>query len=303
LYSLLFLFQEVTQNTKNWFEQSFLWDNWLIALLIKGGWYIMFPLFFFSIIMVGILLERLYKYYSVPNIVKSNNILSEINDNIKKHGDIDKVMDYIKSHSSIYSYIFASVIQRYKFLVEEKRPILDMRNELLDTAEGSTREYLEAFLPVINTISSIATLLGLLGTILGMIMSFDEIAKGGKGDPAVVAGGISVALITTAGGLIVAIPSVIAFSFLKRRIEKIVPHLQPFSNHFVNFILRDLARISTYKAMLLTAYRDGKLNKDEQAFLKEKRLELNISDDEFETLLSEIKSATGHQVNLEKVGE
>ncbi|MHC1736768.1 MAG: MotA/TolQ/ExbB proton channel family protein [Ignavibacteriaceae bacterium] len=303
MYSLMFLFQEVTQVDKNWFERSFLWDNWIIALLIKGGWYIMFPLFFMSIVMVAILLERLYKYYVVPNETKSNKILSEINDNIKQHGDIDKVMEFIKKHSTIYSFIFASVIQRYKFLVEEKRPILDMRNELLDTADGSSREYLEAFLPVINTISSIATLLGLLGTILGMIMSFDEIAKGGKGDPAVVAGGISVALITTAGGLIVAIPSVIAFSFLKRRIEKIVSHLQPFSNHFVNFILRDLARLSTYKAMLLTAYRDGKLNTDEQAFLKEKRIELNISDEEFETLTSEIMQVAGHKVNLEKVGE
>jgi len=292
------MFQEVTQEGGSWF-----YDNPLVKIIMKGGIEVMGPLFLFSIIVLAVLLERLYKYFSIPNDKKCNDILHEINEVIKKHGDIDKVVEYLKDKKSILSVVFISIIQRYKFLVEEKRPILDMRNELLDTADGSTRDYLEAFLPVINTISSVATLLGLFGTIIGMIASFDEIAKGGKGDPAVVAGGISTALLTTAGGLVVAMPAVLAYSFLKRRLEKIISRLQPFSNHFVNSILRDLARLSTYKAMLITAYRDGKLNKEEQAFLKEKRVELNISDEEFEKLAAEVKTSLGHQVNLDKVGE
>lgn len=298
MHSLILLFQETQQTGGNWLR-----DNWLVNILFKGGIEIMGPLFIFSIIVLAVLLERLYKYYSIPNDSKANTILEEINDNIKKYADIDKVVEYLKTNKTILSYIFIRVIQRYKFLVGEKRPILDMRNELLDTADGSARDYLEEFLPVINTISSIATMLGLLGTILGMISSFDEIAKGGKGDPAVVAGGISIALLTTAGGLVVAIPAVLAYSFLKRRLEKIIGRITPFSNHFVNFLLRDLARLSTYKAMLITAYRDGKLNKDEQVYLKEKRLELNISDEEFEKLTKEVREETGNSVNLEKVGE
>ena len=298
MHSLILMFQEVTQEGGSWF-----YDNPLVKIIMKGGIEVMGPLFLFSIIVLAVLLERLYKYFSIPNDKKCNDILHEINEVIKKHGDIDKVVEYLKDKKSILSVVFISIIQRYKFLVEEKRPILDMRNELLDTADGSTRDYLEAFLPVINTISSVATLLGLFGTIIGMIASFDEIAKGGKGDPAVVAGGISTALLTTAGGLVVAMPAVLAYSFLKRRLEKIISRLQPFSNHFVNSILRDLARLSTYKAMLITAYRDGKLNKEEQAFLKEKRVELNISDEEFEKLAAEVKTSLGHQVNLDKVGE
>lgn len=291
--NLILLIAQTTPSGGNW-----LTENWLVDILTRGGWYIMFPLFFFSIIVLGILIERLYKYFTVPTDEKAAVILNEIEENIKTHGDIDKVTELLKSRKGILSYIFLSIIKRYKFLVVEKRPILDMRNELLDTADESTREYLEEFLPVINTISSVATLLGLLGTILGMISSFNEIAKGGKGDPAVVAGGISVALITTAAGLIVAIPAVLSYSFLKRRLEKIAAKLEPISNHFINYILRDLARMSTYKAMLMTAYRDGVLNAEEEKFLKEKRIELNISDTEYEKLAAELKSSHGIKVDL-----
>lgn len=296
--SIILLFQGTAVAEGNWFT-----DNWLVSIILKGGPGIMVPLFLFSVITIAILMERLYKFYSIPSDNKASGILDELNEVIKKYGNIDKVVEYLKLHKTILSFVFLKVIMRYKFLVEEKRPILDMRNELLDTAEESTREYLEEFLPIINTISSVATLLGLLGTIIGMISSFDEIAKGGKGDPAVVAGGISIALLTTASGLIVAIPAVLSFSFLRRKLEKIMGKLQPFSNHFINFILRDLARLSTYKAMLLTAYRDGVLNVDEQKFLKEKRIELNISDEEFEKLAKEVHETTGHKVDLNKVGE
>ncbi len=296
--SIILLFQGTAAAESNW-----LMDNWLMSFIIKGGPGIMVPLFLFSIITIAILMERLYKYYSVPNDKKAGAILDELNELIRKYGNIDKVVEYLKTHKTILSFVFLKVIMRYKFLVEEKRPILDMRNELLDTAEESTREYLEEFLPIINTISSVATLLGLLGTIIGMISSFDEIAKGGKGDPAVVAGGISIALLTTASGLIVAIPAVLSFSFLRRKLDKIMGKLQPFSNHFINFVLRDVARLSTYKAMLITAYRDGVLNVDEQKFLKEKRIELNISDEEFGKLAKEVQEETGAKIDLDKLGD
>ncbi len=297
MVTLISSMQLAVQLLANW-----LTDNWLVNIIMKGGPQIMGPLFLFSIVTFGVLIERLYKYFSVPSNTKANQFLNEIEEIIRKYGDIDKVVDFLKTSKGILSFAFLKVVMRYKFLVEEKRPIHDMRNELLETSDDAVRDYLEEFLPVINTIASVATLLGLLGTIMGMISSFDEIAKGGKGDPAVVAGGISVALLTTAGGLIVAIPAVLSYSFLKRRLEKIAARLEPFANHFINFILRDLARLSTYKAMLLTAYRDGVLNKDEAVFLKDKRVELNISDTEFEKLAQEVKSITGANVELNKVG-
>jgi len=280
--------------------RSWLSDNWLVDTILKGGPEIMVPLFIFSIITLGILIERLYKYFSVPSSEKANAYINEIEKVIQQYGDIEKVEEHIKNGKGIMKFVFLRIIMRYKFLVEEKRPILDMRNGMLETADDSAREYLEEFLPVINTIASVATLLGLLGTIMGMISSFDEIAKGGKGDPAIVAGGISIALLTTAAGLIVAIPAVLSFSFLKRKMEKIVAKLEPFSNHFINFILRDLARLSTYKAMLITAFRDGVLNHDEEVFLKAKRVELNISEDEYFKLAEEVQKKLNIKIDLTK---
>lgn len=295
--AITLLFQEIAVEGGSWLS-----DNWLVSIITKGGPMIMVPLFLCSIITLGILIERLYKYYNVPFGEKANKILTDVDNNIKTNGDVDSLVELLKKTKGIFGYVFLKIIMRYKFLVEEKRPILDMRNELLITSEESSREYLEEFLPIVNTIASVSTLLGLLGTILGMIASFDEIAKGGKGDPSVVAGGISIALITTATGLIVAIPAVLSYSFLKRKMEKILTHIEPFSNTFINNLLKDLARLGTYKAMLLTAYRDGVLNKDEQAFLKEKRMELNISEAEFNKLAQEIEKTTGHKVDLEKIG-
>lgn len=296
MVTFILLFQDVTGDGGGWLS-----NNWLVDIIRKGGPEIMVPLLIFSIVTLGVLIERLYKYFSVPSTGKLNDYLNEIQDIIHKYGDIEKVIEFLKKSKGLVSFTFLKIVMKYKFLVEEKRPIFDMRTELIETADEAEREYLEEFLPIINTIASVATLLGLLGTILGMISSFDEIAKGGKGDPAVVAGGISTALLTTAAGLVVAIPAVLSYSFLRRRMEKIILKLEPFANHFINFILRDLARMSTYKAMLITAYRDGELNTDEVKFLKDKRIELNISDEEFEKLAAEVKAETGFAVNINKI--
>lgn len=274
---------------------SWLTENWLVEILNKGGWYIMYPLLFFSIVSLGIIIERLYRYYTVPKESKIDEILNHFQSEINRTGSIDSIVHWCENTKGVLGYVFLQVSKRFNFLVYEKRPILDMRNELLDTGNEAAEEYFEEFLPIVNTIASVATLLGLLGTILGMIMSFDEIAKGGKGDPAVVAGGISVALITTAGGLIVAIPSVIGYSFLKRRAMKLVKYVEPFTNHFVNLLLKDLARFAIYREMLKTAYRDGVLNEEEKKFLKEKRIELNISEEEAKKMEEEVLKNLGYK--------
>jgi len=73
---------------------------------------------------------------------------------------------------------------------------------------------LESGLGIVKSIASIAPLLGLLGTVIGVLISFESISKAGMDDPAVFAGGISLALVTTVAGLIVAIPHYIGYNFL-----------------------------------------------------------------------------------------
>ena len=83
----------------------------------------------------------------------------------------------------------------------------------------------EKGLSTVRIIASIAPLLGLLGTVVGVLSAFDAISKSGLGDPSVFASGISLALITTVGGLIVAIPHYIGYNYLVGMLDKIEARL------------------------------------------------------------------------------
>jgi biopolymer transport protein ExbB len=85
---------------------------------------------------------------------------------------------------------------------------------------------LERFLNTLGTIAAVAPLLGLLGTVAGIIHAFNAITANGLGDPRVLSGGIGEALITTAAGLTVAIPSLIAYRFLRGKVERLVVQME-----------------------------------------------------------------------------
>ncbi len=260
----------------------------MIDYIVKGGLYIMLPLVFLSIVSLAFILERIWRYMKVPLGEKADNILQNATDALTS-GEIEAAVDYCQKHKNMLTYVYLKILERFEFLAREKRTITEIREELRLTAEENSRTYLEEFISVIYTVSTISPLIGLLGTIIGMIKSFAAITESGVGDPTVVSAGISEALITTATGLIVAIPSVLAYNFFRRIIEKRLIQIEPYETLFINALLRDLARFRTYKEMLMTAYRDGVLNKDEENFLKEKRVELNISDEEGKKLEDEVK--------------
>jgi len=85
---------------------------------------------------------------------------------------------------------------------------------------------LERFLNTLGTIAAIAPLLGLLGTVAGIIHAFNAITASGLGDPRTLSGGIGEALITTAAGLTVAIPSLIAYRYLRGKVERLVIRME-----------------------------------------------------------------------------
>ena len=95
---------------------------------------------------------------------------------------------------------------------------------------------LERFLPSIGMLSTVAPILGLLGTVTGIIAIFDVITVVGGGKPRLLAGGISEALITTAAGLIIAIPGLLAHSFLSGRINGIISDAEFFAASLSNLI-------------------------------------------------------------------
>jgi biopolymer transport protein ExbB len=96
---------------------------------------------------------------------------------------------------------------------------------------------LERYLSPLGTIASISPLLGLLGTVIGMIKVFAAITASGVGNPGVLAGGISEALITTAAGLSVAIPALIGYRYLRGRIDGLVVEMEKETMHFLETLM------------------------------------------------------------------
>jgi biopolymer transport protein ExbB len=101
--------------------------------------------------------------------------------------------------------------------------------DAIETAGAHEHTILRRNLSLLSSVANIATMLGLLGTVLGMIESFDLIAKTGTGDARVVAGGIFQALVTTAAGLMVGIFTIAFYSYFRRKVEILVIDLEDIS--------------------------------------------------------------------------
>lgn len=168
----------------------------MFELLNMGGW-VMYPILLFSIAAFAIAVERIFYYRKTRQ--RNRNMLAEISAMVKS-GDISGAIEKALFEQSTVGKVTAAYIASCK----EPQGILD---EAVHAA--STREVrsLEKHLPVLSAIAALAPLLGLLGTVLGMISTFQEISRlGGEADMAALSGGIWQALLTTAFGLIVAIP-------------------------------------------------------------------------------------------------
>jgi biopolymer transport protein ExbB len=117
----------------------------------------------------------------------------------------------------------------------EKREVLE---SILQEAILKELPRLERALPFLNIMAAVAPLLGLLGTVTGMISTFEVINIHGTGDPRLMSGGISVALVTTMLGLMVAIPIMLMHTFLSRQVEHIIGDMEEKSVAMTNIISR-----------------------------------------------------------------
>ena len=107
--------------------------------------------------------------------------------------------------------------------------------ELMQSQANKELPKLERFIVALSTISTVAPLLGLLGTILGMIQSFAVISTVGSGRPTALASGIANALLTTAAGLIIAIPSVVFYNYFVNTVNKRILFMENLSNEISDF--------------------------------------------------------------------
>lgn len=183
----------------------------MFEFLMKGG-FLMWPILLCSVISVTIILERLYKLHRAR--IKIPNILSRVK-NLLKEGKADEALKLCESVNDPVAHILAIGIRIRKRSIEEQEKMISR------TGSRIVRQ-LEKNLSGLAIIGNITPLMGLLGTVTGMIKAFIKIQElGGRVDASVLAGGIWEALITTAAGLSVAIPTLVAYHYFESKVDNI----------------------------------------------------------------------------------
>ena len=172
----------------------------------------MYPILLCSALAMGIIGERLWTLQRRKVI--PDKLMTGIWNLLRNDQLTDQHILEIERGSPLGKVLAAGLINRHLSR--------DLVRESIEETGRFVAHELEKFINTLGTISTITPLLGLLGTVIGMIKVFTAITTVGVGDPATLAGGISEALITTAAGLSVAIPSVIFHRFLKRKIDELV---------------------------------------------------------------------------------
>ncbi|MBN1363256.1 MAG: MotA/TolQ/ExbB proton channel family protein [Syntrophaceae bacterium] len=195
----------------------------MFEFFLKGG-ILMWPILLCSVISITIILERVYRFYrarpKVPNILaRTKRLLQE--------GKADEALKFCEGVSGPIPHILAIGIHIRNRSLEEKE-------KLIARAGSRIIRQFDRNLRGLAIIGNITPLLGLLGTVTGMIKAFMKIQElGGRVDASVLAGGIWEALITTAFGLSIAIPTLVAYHYFEGRVDNLGSQMKDMATEFL----------------------------------------------------------------------
>jgi biopolymer transport protein ExbB len=184
--------------------------------IVRAGGPFMWPIILCSVGAAAIVLERLWTLQAKR--VLPRDLTERVWKLVEANQVNDKIITALEQNSPLGRVLASGLANRH-------RPREVMMEKLEDAGRHVVHE-LERFTNTLGTIASISPLLGLLGTVTGIIKAFNAIQAGGMGDPRMLSGGIAEALITTAAGLCVAIPALIAYRYLRGRIERFVIEME-----------------------------------------------------------------------------
>ncbi len=184
--------------------------------IVKAGGIMMVPIILASIVAIAIIVERLWTLQR--DRVLPKELFEKVWQWVESNQLQEKHIQALQMNSPLGKVLAAGLANRH-------RPREVMREAIEDSGRHVVHE-LERFISALGTIAGIAPLLGLLGTVFGMIRTFNSITTSGIGNPATLASGIAEALVATAAGLTVAIPSLICFRALRRRVDSLVIEME-----------------------------------------------------------------------------
>ncbi len=184
--------------------------------IVRAGGPFMWPIVLASIGAAAIILERLWTLQEKR--VLPRDLTQRVWKLVEANQVNDKVIAALEQNSPLGKVLAAGLANRHR-----SREIM---MERLEDAGRHVVHDLERFLNTLGTIASISPLLGLLGTVTGIIKAFNALEAGAAGDPRMLSGGIAEALIATAAGLCVAIPALIGYRYLRGRVEGFVIEME-----------------------------------------------------------------------------
>ena len=196
-----------------------MWD-----IIIAAGWPI-WPLIATSVFGVAIILERFWSLresYVIPQ-----NLMEDVKKLVGSGSIKRDAVEALRANSPLGEIMAVAI--------ENQNSSLEIIKDSIEEAGSQVSYKLERYLGALSTISTVAPLLGLFGTIIGMVELFSSFTSSGH-DVALFARGISIALYNTAGGIVVAVPAMIAFRFFRSKVDHLVNEMEQQALHLVEIM-------------------------------------------------------------------
>jgi len=187
----------------------------------------MYPLVLLSLVGLGVVIAKAWTLWIAHK--NTNQVLSEVEE-AARAGDIDQAIQIaVETPGPTAAVLLAGLRQ-----LKEGRVRATALEQSISTTGTIELGFLERGLVILATIANVAPLMGFLGTVIGMIFAFAAIETAGNVDPGLVAGGIKIALLTTATGLLIAIPVNIGYNFFVSRIDQLIVDMEQGSQRILN---------------------------------------------------------------------
>lgn len=205
----------------------------LLTLFADGG-LMMYPLVICSLIGLGVIIAKAWTLWLAHRSTVA--VLQQVEE-AATAGRLDEAAEIAASTPGPAAAILLAGLRRIRNLTVAEGEL----EQVISTAGTIELSFLERGLVILATVANVAPLMGFLGTVAGMILAFSAIETAGTVDPGLVAGGIKVALLTTAAGLTIAIPVNIGYNFFVTRIDKLIVDMEQSTQKILN-IAWDLER-------------------------------------------------------------
>lgn len=212
----------------------------MLEIILKGRW-VMIPLLTCSVLTWAVIFERLVSLKSAQ--IDTRGFLQKIGDLIRQNKTDDALLLTESTPGPVASILNAG-LRKFEFLRSLARDPQEIETGVVKAMEDQGVHVvaeLERYLVVLATIGNIAPLFGFLGTVTGMISAFERIVARGGIDPKEVAGGIAEALITTAAGLIIAVPAYLAYNAFTARVQSFVLEIEESSAQLMEAVASSIA--------------------------------------------------------------